>query len=139
MRLKLSDSLFEELKRRCREHFGLPGEHTHEIMVREDAVPIFRGFGPAAFLTRQGRIFMDPDGYQEGPVYDATEDEVHIYLNFGAKHLKFLELLDILPPRPEHSAICDQCQGRKWRSSDVNGRDDLWCHRCTAKGWIRLT
>ena len=136
--LNLPESLFKRALERYYELHKNHDGHTKRVMQSEDAVPIFQGFGPNAYLTRSGRVLMDPHGYCEGPIYEATEDELHIYMNFGVRLLKMPELLDILPPRPEKSETCRECQGRKWRPPDEQGREGLWCRKCTAKGWVRL-
>lgn len=132
LRLDLPNSMFEELLKRYRKRFPRPDEYLDNIVADKDAVPIFTGFGPAAFLTRTGRVFMDPNRYYEGPALEATEEEVHTYLNFGAKTLGFPELLEILPPQPDDAILCDRCVGDKWL--DPEGKK--WCPRCVARGWV---
>lgn len=104
----------------------------------ESAILICSGLGPPAYLTLGGEIFQD-NGFEGGEpslVY-ASEEKVGAYLLIGAWSLKLPELMDLLPPGPEGTETCPECEGAKaWDPS--SGERPRWCRRCGSRGWTYI-
>lgn len=133
MRFDLSSSLLARL-REVQEQRG----NADELTEREDAFLLDPGLGPAAYLSSDGRVIVDPQDWDGGPVYEANDDEAITALVAGAKKMGVAELLTLIPTRPENAQICPLCDGARWYvfGTDANEKQvELICPICCGRGW----
>jgi hypothetical protein len=124
--------------------------YADDITQREDAFLLDPGFGPACYITADGRMLRDyrewveacgPRPEWEPPVREATADEAVSMLVVGAKKTGLAGLLDLIPPRSPTAVICPGCVGERWRmiggvivATGQPGR--IVCGSCGGRGWI---
>lgn len=137
-RVKLSDNLLRKLQQlRAKQSRGFGWEQQEQIEDEHNAFLIDLGMGPMTYLTSDGRILYDMDSWDcpESGIHEASEDEAIGSLVVGAKKTHLLELLDLIPPPPEHSSICSQCSGSRWASPVPGFEMTVVCTRCHGRGW----
>lgn len=92
------------------------------------------GFGPATYLTADGRILWDDDAWG----VQATRGEVYAALRVGARKTGIAALLTLLPARPEDADACARYDGTgRWSGlRSVSGEAvSLCCPDCGSLGW----
>lgn len=106
--------------------------------TREPTVILWSGLGPEALLTRDGRILVNPDGWETDPaIRPASEDEFHMYTRARAGH-RNPELYSMLPQNPENSSVCSRCGGSGWHSAPITDSKKIFCRACDVRGYTRL-
>jgi hypothetical protein len=99
-----------------------------------DAFLLDPGLGPATYLTTDGRILWDDDGWG----VQATRGEVYAALRAGARKTGIADLLTLLPARPPDAEPCTRCEGTgRWTGlRSVSGEAiSVCCPDCGALGW----
>jgi len=118
---------------------------TDDIMETHDAFMLDPGLGPPVYLSSDGRVVWDDDGWGVA----GTRAEAFASILAGVKKTGILELLSLLPPRVEASVDCGECSASGWfdahgQLQDINGRPfSFVCMKCAGLGWtapsLRLT
>ena len=111
---------------------------TDPLCRSETAIRIFSDLGAPAYLTLSGDVFQD-NGFESSEPFlcYASEEMVGAYLLVGAWRSKLPELTELLPPAPEGTEPCPDCDGAKpWNASC--GERPVWCRRCGARGWTYI-
>jgi hypothetical protein len=99
-----------------------------------DAFLLDPGLGPATYLTADGRILWNDDGWD----VQATRHEVYAGLRAGAGKTGIAALLSLLPARPDDADSCARCEGTgRWAElRSVSGAViSVCCPDCGALGW----
>jgi hypothetical protein len=99
-----------------------------------DAFLLDPGLGPATYLTADGRILWDDDGWG----VQATRREIYVALTAGARKTGITALLALLPARPEDADPCTRCDGTgRWAGlRSVSGEViSMCCPDCGSLGW----
>jgi hypothetical protein len=110
---------------------------TDGIMERHDAFMLDPGLGPPVYLSSDGRVIWDDDGW--GVV--GTRADALSSILAGVKRTGILELLSLLPPRPAVSVNCPECSASGWFDAhgqlrDVSGHPySVVCMNCAGLGW----
>jgi hypothetical protein len=111
---------------------------TDALCRTENAIEIFSGVGAPAYLSLDGDIFQN-DGFEscEVALRYASEEMIGAYLLVGAWRTKIPELMELLPPAPEGTEVCPECEGIKPWDPELDQRP-VWCRRCAARGWVYI-
>jgi len=110
---------------------------TDDVMQTYDAFMLDPGLGPAVYLTSDGRIVWDDDGW--GVVGSRADAFASILA--GAKKTGIADLLALLPQRTTEAIDCPHCAATGWfdahgQLKDVNGRlFSVVCMKCAGLGW----
>lgn len=117
----LIESLREEL---------LAGDH----LDRADQEAAHRTGGVPVYSDMSGCLLIQPDGQIVRFDYEteAIAPELRPQWLKIAKHSaarRFPALTALLPPKPPHARLCEQCDG----SGEISG---AWCGRCFGVGWL---
>ncbi|QEL14212.1 hypothetical protein PX52LOC_01082 [Limnoglobus roseus] len=114
--------------------------YSDDVTVSEDAFLLDPGFGPASYLTADGRVLLDTREWSGEPVREATPDEAVCVIVVGAKKTGIAGLFELLPPRPFGAATCDRCLGNRFWSFGTDagtGRaKTIVCPTCAGHGWV---
>jgi|SRR4051812_16599457 len=108
-----------------------------DVMKRYNAFLLDPGLGPAVYLSVDGRIVWDDDGWG----VTATRADALASILAGAKKTRIHALLNLLPPRPTDSLDCSNCRATGWfdaqgQLQDIHGqRFSLVCMTCAGLGW----
>lgn len=108
-----------------------------DVMNSYDAFLLDPGLGPAVYLSVDGRIVWDDDGWG----VTATRGEALASILAGVKKTRIAALLGVLPPRPGDSRDCANCGATGW--FDAHGqlqdlrvaRFSVVCMTCAGLGW----
>jgi hypothetical protein len=97
------------------------------IEREHDAFLLDPGIGPATYLSADGRILWDDDGWGGvepalGPAYAA--------ILVGAKKTGISDLRKLLPSRPSIAPDCSECEG-----TGLFGPMSIGCSACWGLGW----
>ena len=117
------------------EHRRLRG--GDEITEKFDAFMLDSGLGPPAYLSSDGRVVWDDDGWR---VVGTRADAIASVLA-GVRKTGILDLVSLLPPRAPMSVDCAECDATGWfdahgQFQDVNGRPfSVVCMTCAGLGW----
>lgn len=126
----LPDPLREALEaHRARRAWRDPIEWEHDAFLLDP------GLGPATYLTADGRILWDDDGWG----VQATRREVYAAVRAGARKTGISALLSLLPARPEDADSCARCEGTgRWTGlRSVSGEPiSICCPDCGSLGWL---
>lgn len=98
-------------------------------LVQElDAFVLDGGLGPVKYLTTDGRIVWDDDGWGvRGTLRDAF-----VAISIGAHKTKIQTLRGLLPQRPSSAITCAECEGTgTWQHDSFAG----FCMHCASLGW----
>ena len=137
-RILVSQRMFEPtlgLLDALREHRRLRG--GDEITEKYDAFMLDPGLGPPVYLSCDGRIIWDDDGWG---VVGTRADAIASVLA-GIKKTGIVDLRNLLPVRPSASVDCPECDATGWfdahgQFQDVNGRPfSIICMTCAGLGW----
>ncbi len=104
------------------------------IAERYDAFLLDPGLGPAVFLSSDGRIIWDDDGWG----VRVNRGEAFTSILAGVKKTGIAELRTLLPPRPAESADCAECAATGWRTfgDEAQGKVmSFLCDKCGGLGW----
>jgi hypothetical protein len=102
-------------------------------VLAEDALLLDPGMGPVLYLTFDGRVLEDRDGWdEEGGCFEVTDPkDAWMSLIVGAKKQGAPELLRLLPTRPNGAAECTSCAGTgRWPPPMT-----FLCEHCGGLGW----
>jgi hypothetical protein len=138
-RLVISDKYFdvppdvlEELRSvRARRNRQDDIERTHDAFLLDP------GFGPPTYLSADGRILWDDDGWG----VEAELGWAYAAIVTGSRKLSLPSLLKLLPSRPAGTPDCPECEGTgeftaKGQLKDVNGKTfSIGCGACWGMGW----
>jgi hypothetical protein len=132
-------------------HFDLPDDlvrelaafrasraHVDQLEVEHDAFLLDPGLGPATYLTRDGRVLWDDDGWG----VKATRGYAYVAIMAGVDKTGIGLLRDLLPKRVADAEDCLKCDttGRftaHGQLVDVHGKPFLVvCTACWGLGWI---
>ncbi|MGC4090302.1 MAG: hypothetical protein QM756_20975 [Polyangiaceae bacterium] len=109
-----------------------------DVMRNYDAVLLDPGLGPAVYLSLDGRIVWDDDGWG----VTATRGEALAAILAGVMKTRIVALLRLLPSRPTGALDCSQCgaTGRfdfNGQLQNIHGeRSSVVCMTCCGLGWI---
>lgn len=106
-----------------------------EVEKEHDAFLLDPGMGPEIFLTADGRILIDERDWNGKPLREARSDEVVSALVVGAQKTGIVELLELIPPRPENGIACHKCQGSRWVRLAPTMDGEVVCVWCGGLGW----
>jgi hypothetical protein len=110
---------------------------TDDMMQTYDAFMLDPGLGPAVYLSSDGRIVWDDDGWG----VPGTRADAFASILAGVKKTGIAELLALLPPRTTEAIDCPHCAATGWfdahgQLKDVNGRlFSVVCMKCAGLGW----
>ena len=127
----LSPSLLEAL-RTLRDRRG-----QDDVTRMHDAFMLDPGLGPPTYLTSDGRIIWDDDGW--GVV--GTRGEALAAIAAGIQKTGVSHLEELMPSRPTGSMDCPDCSatGRfdaHGQLQDVDGHPfSVVCSKCSGLGW----
>lgn len=133
---QLNEGLLSELRDYRQKCHG-----ADHLMKAYDAFMLDPGLGPAIYLSSDGRIIWDDDGW--GVV--GTRAEGLAAIRAGAKKTGLQGLLGVFPSRTAASVDCPECDatGRfdaHGQLVDVNGqRVSVVCTACAGLGWTAPT
>jgi len=138
-RLVVSEPFFELSRDLLRELHALRSARQQRDRVESDrdAFLLDPGLGPSTYLTRDGRVLWDDDGWGVEP----TRASVYMAISVGARKTGIDRLTDLLPKRPENAADCGDCSGTGRFSAhgqlvDVDGKAvSIACTKCGSLGW----
>lgn len=133
MRFDLSRSLLARLR-----EVQVQRGNSDEVTEREDAFLLDPGLGTATYLTSDGRVLIDPQDWDGGLVYEASDDEAITALVVGAVKMDVEELLTLIPTQPDDAQTCPSCDGTRLIvfGADVNGKQSKFvCSICHGRGW----
>jgi hypothetical protein len=108
-----------------------------EIERQHNAFLLNPGLGPVTYLSADGRVLWDDDGWGVEPAIGWA----YAALVTGAKKLGVPGLLRLLPLRPPGSPNCSECEGTgqftaKGQLKDISGRPfSIGCAACWGIGW----
>jgi len=112
-----------------------------EIMEAHDAFLLDPGLGPAVYLSSDGRILWDDDGW--GVV--GTRADALAAILVGAKKTGILDLHRLLPARPATAVDCAECSASGWFVEHGQLKDSydrvfsIVCATCAGLGWTALS
>lgn len=143
MRISLTDQHLEILRRVREEQIaewrsGRPAV-VDELFVEQDVVRLMSGMGRAAYLGFDGTVWVGNLGEGELPIALDDPKEVASCIVRWSGCIGLPELVDALPPKPQHGQICPLCEGTRDMPGWVNDRDDnfrYYCKRCSGLGWV---
>jgi hypothetical protein len=124
---RLSPSLLEALRL-------LRDQRGHESITRQfDAFMLDPGLGPATFVSSDGRVLWDDDGWG----VKGTRADAFASILAGAQKTGLPELRELLPSRPADASDCSGCAGlgRIKLSPQVSSL----CMTCGGLGWSSPT
>lgn len=126
--VSIGPSLLEALRSQRQEN-GL-----HDPIERAfDAFMLDPGLGPRVYLTSDGRfVWWDDDGYG-GSGCRGTRADAFAAIRVGARKTGLVELMTLMPPRPNEASRCESCAGDGW---DVM---PFICRVCVGVGWTDTT
>jgi hypothetical protein len=128
---QLSKELLSELHEYCQTH------GADDLMKAHDAFILDPGLGPATYLSSDGRILWDDDGW--GVL--GTRGEAIASIRAGAKRTGLQRLLGLLPLRTTASVDCPNCDATGWFDAHDQLRDvigqpfSVVCTVCSGLGW----
>jgi len=138
-RILVSEKLFQlssVLLADLREYRNVNG--TDALMATRDAFLLDPGLGPSVYLSSDGQIIWDDDGWG----IQGTRREALAAIRAGAKRTGILGLQGLLPSRGDASRACPDCDATGWfdnhgQLADVHGHPfSVVCSTCAGLGWI---
>ncbi len=129
--VSIGPSLLEALRSQ-RQTNGL-----HDPIERAfDAFMLDPGLGPPVYLTSDGRfVWWDDDG---GWGCRGTRADAFAAIRVGARKTGVIELLTLMPPRPNDASRCESCAGDGWEV--IKGLVmPFLCGVCAGVGWTDTT
>jgi len=108
-----------------------------DVTAAYDAFMLDPGLGPLTYLSSDGRIVWDDDGW--GVV--GTRAQAFAAILVGTKKTGILELRELLPTREPQATDCAKCSATGWfdaggQLADLEGRPfSLVCPTCAGLGW----
>jgi hypothetical protein len=137
-RILVSKRLFEPNAALVSELHDYRGTHgVDDVMKTYDAFLLDPGLGPAVYLSMEGRIIWDDDGWG----VTATRAEALASILAGVKKTHISALRTLLPSRTTDSCDCSNCGATGWfdahgRLQDIHGRRfSVVCMTCAGLGW----
>jgi len=133
---ELPDHVLSQLRR-----YRLTQERIDQIEQDYDAFLLDPGFGPAAYLTADGRMIWDDDGWGIAPSLGRAYGSIIV----GAEKMRLPALMDLLPKRPAGTPDCEKCGGTGLidfgaQVKDVNNNSfSFGCGGCWGMGWQAIT
>jgi len=128
----LSPDLLGELVARRTERGADNVEREHDAFLLDP------GLGPGQYLSSDGRILWDDDGWSVA----ATRRDAFAAILCGVWKTKIERLRELLPPRPDDAVDCEMCGSTGEYNAgglmrDVNGNViSIICPTCAGLGWI---
>ena len=111
--------------------------NRHDPIEREhNAFLLDPGLGPPTYLSADGRILWDDDGWGVEPALGLA----YAAILTGAEKTRIPDLRRLLPPRPADAPTCPECDGTgllgKGEMTDLDGRPiSIGCSACWGMGW----
>lgn len=124
---RVSPTLLEALR-------ALRDKRGHEPITRQfDAFMLDPGLGPATFLSSDGRVLWDDDGWGvKGPRADAFAS-----ILAGVQKTGLSELRELLPHRAADASDCSRCTGLG--RIKISLQVSPICMTCGGLGWCSPT
>jgi hypothetical protein len=133
IRFQIPESLLPRLRQLQSESV-----YPDDVMKSEDAVVMMSGFGPAMYLTMDGRVIVHHYMDDEPPREASDKKEAYSAIVIGAKLRKTSELLSLLPARTVGAKDCQSCGGNGWLALGESTKGEavtIVCHGCGGLGW----
>lgn len=141
-RLELSVVLQEKLKQLRSQQ--LIRHNDDELLNREEAVVLTYGLGQAIYLTLDGRIIFWDIGAMwsdtDQPVERSEMKDIAGALVIGARGLHLPELIELIPAKPGHATVCQQCTGERIVYLKKEDKKSwIICWVCSGLGWVETS
>lgn len=107
-----------------------------EVEDAEDAFLLDPGMGPMTYLASDGRVLEDHRSWDGEALREATLDEAIAALVVGAKKTGIVDLLSLVPERPEDGSRCPRCEGERWDKPLREHGMEIICGLCRGRGWV---
>lgn len=99
-----------------------------------EAMLLWGTIGYAAFLSHDGRVWIDEEFTARPPVRPATHEEAIDAITKGRE--RHPALASLIPPPPAGAIVCGVCGGLG-RLPNPPLADTVFCGSCDARGWLR--
>ena len=100
---------------------------------RPDAMLLWGTIGYAAYLSLDGRVWIDEDFIEHPKIREAPLDEAIDALRKARE--RHPDLAPLIPPPPPAAVVCDLCRGLG-RLGNPPLSTSVICGDCDARGWI---
>ena len=101
-----------------------------------EAMLLWGTLGYAAFLSADGRVWIERDAFDNPSVREATTQEsIGVFVKASERHALFSQMI---PMRPADARSCAECGGNgRIPFTDTKGADSpIWCGECEGLGWF---